>query len=264
MDTKQDANKSAGQTKPDGTMRLEQLKTALTPSATTLCRAQKFAGDHVRAKSKATFGRMLDAHLLVSGVLAAVLLRTNGKRTEDGLLNQERRVLFASYVIGMPVCELAIEEGRYLQAMTLLRQEMETLAQIVISHAGRRKPGKPATVAVLGRDISRIYGELSAAAHASNHDMASGLLTGVTENEETISRATYFYPVENMKLARQAFALHLVLTMNLIGQVAIDYNKAHPKDGFRPLEQEALNLVVDLLRAEGVVENMPTKTSLGD
>ena len=119
-------------------------------------------------------------------------------------------------------------------------------------------------MAVLGRDISRIYGELSAAAHASNHDMASGLLTGVMENEETISRATYFYPVENEKLARQAFALHLVLTMNLIGQVAIDYNKAHPEDGFGPLDREALNLALDLLNAEGVVENTPTKTSLGD
>lgn len=248
---------------PDETTRLEQLKTALRGPALTLYGAQSFAGDQVRAKSKASFGRMIDAHLLVSGVLAAVLLRTNGKRTQDGLLNQERRVLFASYVVGMSVCELAIQEGRYLQAMTLLRQEMETLAQIVESHDGTRKPGQTANVKVLGKDLSRVYGDLSAAAHASSHDMVSGFVTGIMETEEATTRATYFYPVENMKLARQAFALHLVLTMNLIGQIAIDYNKAHPKDGFGPLEQEALNVAMELLKAEGVVEGIPTKTSLG-
>jgi hypothetical protein len=197
---------------------------------------------------------MVDAHRLVSGVLAGVLLRTDGKRTQDGYLNQERRVLFASYVVGMPLCEQAIEEGRYLQALTLLRQEMETLAQIVTSHAGSRKPGKLATVAVLGKDIARVYGDLSAAAHASNHAMASELLTEVMESEEAVSTATYFYPVENKKLARQAFALHLVLTMHLIKQMSIDYNKAHPQHGFGPVDLEALNLANELMKAEGVVE----------
>lgn len=249
--------------KDDEAMRLEHLKATLLGNAATLYGAQKVASNHVREKSKASFGRMVDAHLLVSGVLAGALLRTNGKLTQDGILNQERRVLLASYVVGMPLCEQAIEEGRYLQALTLLRQEMETLAQIVTSHAGQRKPGKLATVAVLGKDISRVYGELSSAAHASSHDMASGLLTEVFESEAAISRATYFYPVENLKLARQAFALHLVLTMNLIGQVAIDYNKAHPEDGFGPQDQESLNLAMDLLKAEGMVEDTPIKASLG-
>jgi hypothetical protein len=249
---------------PEGTKRSEELKTALLGPAETLYGAQKVVCDQVRSNTKAALGRIVDAHLLVRGVLAGVLLRTDGKRIEDGILHQERRVLFASYVIGMPLCEQAIEEGRYLQAFTLLRQEMETLAQIVTSHAGKRKPGKLASVAVLGKDISRIYGDLSAAAHASNHDMASDLLTEVMESEEAISRATYFYPVENMNLARRAFALHLVLTMNLIGQVSIDYNKAHPNEGFGPLDQEALNLAMDLLKSEGMVEDAPTKSRLGD
>jgi hypothetical protein len=242
---------------PHQPTRLEQLKADLIGSASTLYAAQKVAGDQVRAQSKAAFGRMADAHLLVCGVLGAVLLRTNGKRTQDGLLNQERRVLFASYVVGMPLCELAIQEGRYLQALTLLRQEMETLAQIVISHSGQRKPGKLANVAVLGKNISRVYGDLSAAAHASNHDMASELLTQVLETEDKISRGTYFYPIQNKELARKAFALHLFLTMNLISQIAIDYNAAHPEDGFGPLDQQALNLAMDLLKEEGLVEDIP-------
>jgi hypothetical protein len=242
---------------PQEPTRLEQLKADLIGSASTLYAAQKVASDQVRAQSKAALGRMVDAHLLVSGVLGGVLLRTNGKLTQEGLLNQERRVLFASYVVGLPLCELAIVEGRYLQALTLLRQEMETLAQIVISHSGQRKPGKLANVAVLGRDISRIYGDLSAAAHASNHDMASELLTQVLETEDKVSTGTYFYPIQNRELARKAFALHLFLTMKLISQIAIDYDRAHPEDGFGPSDQEALNLAMDLLKEEGLVESIP-------
>ena len=248
---------------PDRTTRLEELKSILIGPAATLYAAQKVASDQISEKTKAALGQLVDAHLLVSGVLGGVLLRTNGKYTEHGALHQERRVLFAAYVVGMPLCELAIEEGRYLQALTLLRHEMETLAQIVTSHAGKRKRGELANVAVLGKDIARAYGDLSAAAHSSNHDMASELLTEVRETEDRISRGTYFYPVQNMKLARQAFALHLVLTMNLIGQVSIDYNKAHPEDGFGPQDQEALELALELLKSEGVVEGTPTKASLG-
>jgi hypothetical protein len=248
----------------DGEKKLERLKAAAFEPATTLYRAQNVASNHVREKSKLSFGRMVDAHLLVSGVLAGVLLRTNGKRTQDGIPNQERRVLFASYVVGMPLCELAIEDGRYLQALTLLRQEMETLAQIVASHAGQRKPGKIATVAVLGKDISRLYGELSEAAHATNHAMVSELLTEVMESEESISQATYFYPVQKGLLARQAFALHLILTMKLISQISIDYNKSHPEHGFGPMDQEALDCAMDLLIAEGMVEEVhPTMEHRG-
>jgi len=254
-------NDAGGRT-TDGTTRLEELKGILISPAATLYAAQKIASDQVRAKTKAAFGQLVDAHLLVSGVLAGVLLRTNGKLTKNGALDQERRVLFAAYVVGMPLCEQAIEEGRYLQALTLLRQEMETLAQIVTSHAGKRKRGELANVAVLGKDIARVYGDLSAAAHASNHHMASEVLTKVLEGENLPgpSRATLFYPVENILLARQAFALHLILTMNLIGQVAIDYNKAHPEDGFGSRDQETLNLVVELMKAEGLLEDLPATT----
>lgn len=239
---------------PNGTTRLEEMKAALILPAGTIYAAQKYAGDRVREATRNALGQMLDAHLLVSGVMAGVLLRTDGKRCPQGDHYQERRVLFASYVVGMPLCEQAIEEGRYLQALTLLRQEMETLAQIVTSHCGKRQKGKQATMAVLGKDIARVYGDLSAAAHASNHAMASELLTAELEGHETISTATYFYPVENKKLARQAFALHLLLSIRLIQQISIDYLKVHPKDAFGPNDVEAVNLALELMAAEGMVE----------
>lgn len=121
-----------------------------------------------------------------------------------------------------------------------------------------------ANVTVLGQDVSRAYGDLSAAAHASNHDMASELLTKVVdETEDRISRGIYFYPVQNMKLARQAFALHLMLTIHLITQVAIHCNQAHPKDGFGRLDQEALNLTIELMKQVGLAEEVPPVDTRG-
>jgi hypothetical protein len=234
--------------------RLEELKAALIEPAATIYAAQKYAGDEVRTKTKAAFGRMVDAHLLVAGVLGGVLLRTNEKRVEYSADTHERSVLFASYVVGMPLCEQAIEEGRYLQALTLLRHEMETLAQIVSSHQGTRVHGKQANVSVLRKDRARMYGTLSAAAHSAKHGMAAELLTQQYESEEWITTGTSFYPVLNETLARRSFSFHLVLTIDLIAQMAIDYAKNHPENGIVPLDQEALNLALSLLADEGMVE----------
>jgi hypothetical protein len=234
--------------------RLEELKAALTEPAATILAAQEYAGDEVSAKTKAAYGRMVDAHLLIRGVIGGMLIRTEGKRTEHGDVVQERRVLFASFVVGMPLCEQAIEEGRYIQALTLLRHEMETLAQVVSSHLGKRVHGKAAKISVLRKDISRMHGTLSAAAHSAKHPMASELLTRGHESEYRISTGTYFYPVLNETLSRRAFAFHLILTIDLICQMAIDYQLTHPAEGVGPLDQEAVNVALRLLEEEGMVE----------
>jgi hypothetical protein len=103
-------------------------KRELIESAATLYAVQKIYGDKVREQSKAAYRRLVDAHLLITGVLATGLLRTHGKIIPITDNSDERNALFASYVIGMEACKRTIEEGRYLQAHALLRQEMETLA----------------------------------------------------------------------------------------------------------------------------------------
>lgn len=128
---------------------VEAHKRELIKSAATLYGVQKFYGDKVRQQAKAAFGRLVDAHLLITGVLAAVLLRTNEKIVATTNTIEERNALFASYVIGLPVCESAIEEGRYLQALALLRQEMESLAQMKLVSAGKRRANRAPNVKVL-------------------------------------------------------------------------------------------------------------------
>src|SRR5260370_21266222 len=104
---------------------VEARQPELVEAAATLYAVQKVCGDYVGEQSKAAYRRLVEAHLLITGVLATGLLRINGKITSITEGGEERNALFASYVIGMDLCERAIEEGRYLQAHALLRQEME-------------------------------------------------------------------------------------------------------------------------------------------
>ncbi len=228
----------------------------LIESAATLYAAQKIYGDEVREQTKVAYRRLVDAHLLITGVLATGLLRTNGKITPITDISEERNALFASYVIGMDLCERAIEEGRYLQAHALLRQEMETLAQLKAVTAGKRNENRSPNVAVLEKSLARLYDGLSAAAHVSKHHIvrAATKWDVSTEDLPGPTSGTRYFPVFVEELARRSFGLHLMLTLRLIEEMSIDLHERHGDDGFSEREVETVNLAVQLMIAEGVLE----------
>lgn len=235
---------------------LEAHKSELIKSAATLYAVQETRGDKVREQSKASYRRLVDAHLLITGVLATGLLRINGKITPIMNASEERDALFAAFVIGMTVCECAIEEGRYLQAHALLRQEMEILAQLKAVAAGKRNQNGSPDVAVLEKSIARLYGGLSAAAHVSKHHaVRSATEWDVSgENLPGPTSGTRYFPAFDEELARRSFALHLVLTLRLIEELSIDLREQHGDDGFTQRECEAVNLAVQVMMAEGLLE----------
>lgn len=148
---------------------LEAATRALIDPAATLYGVLKYYGDKVRQETKDAYGRLVNAHLLIAGVLGAALLRINGKIVPATPGSREGNALRAAFIIGMGLCEDAIEQGRYLQAHALLRQEMETIAQLKAVRAGaRREQGSP-NVGVLEKSLRSLYGDLSAAAHVSKH-----------------------------------------------------------------------------------------------
>ena len=228
----------------------------LIESAATLYAVQDVFGKKVRDQSKAAFGRLVDAHLLIAGVLAAALLRTNGKITPITDTSEERDALFASYIIGMDACERAIMEGRYLQAHALLRQEMETLAQLKAVAAGNRNSKRSPNVAVLERSLARLYDELSAGAHVSKHHIVRAATEWEVSGDDLLgpTSGTRYFPAFVEGVARRSFALHLILTLCLIEELSIDLNARHTRDGFTPREAEAVDLAWVLMRAEGMVE----------
>ena len=235
---------------------VEAHQRELIESAATLYAVQKNHGDTVREQTKHAYGRLVDVHLLTTGVLATGLLRINGKITPHTATNEERNALFANYVIGMVVCERAIEEGRYLQAHALLRQEMETLAQLKAVSAGERKDRRSPNVKVLEKSLSRLYDELSAAAHVSKHHIvrAATELDVAGWNVPKQTNGTRYFPAFDEGLARRSFGLHLILTLRLLEELSADVHKQHGDDGFTERESEAVNLAVKLMIAEGMLE----------
>jgi hypothetical protein len=216
--------------------------------------AQRLSGDKVREQTKGAYGRLVDAHLLITGVLSAALLRVHGRMTQTDATKEESRALFASFVIGMVVCESAIEEGRYLQALALLRQEMETLAQIKAVRAGKKKAKKPPNVRVLEKSLARQYDELSAAAHVSNpHIVRAATEFDVPGNDlpgPTSGRR--YFPAFDGTVARRSFTLHLALTIHLIDEFGTDLHERNTGDGFTERDVEAIELAWRLMQAEGM------------
>ncbi len=185
----------------------------LIESAATLFAVQKIHGDKVREQSKAAYRRLVDAHLLITGVLGAALLRINAKVTPITSTSEERNALFASYVIGIETCERAIEEGRYLQAQALLRQEMETLAQLKAVAGGKRNQNRSPNVAMLEQSLARLYDDLSAAAHVSKHHIVRAATDWEVHHENLPgpTSGTRYFPAFIEELARRSFGLHLTL-----------------------------------------------------
>lgn len=235
---------------------VEAQKRDLREAAGMLYAVQKRYGGKVRERSKRAYGRMLDAHLLTAGVLGSALMRIHGKIVPVTKVGEERDALFASFVIGMVVCESAIEEGRYLQAHALLRQEMETLAQLVAVRDGLRNEEGAPNVRVLEGSIRRLYGDLSAAAHLSKHYVVRSV-TACDVSEMDVpgpTSGTRYFPDFDESLARRLFALHLMLTIQIISELSIDMRKQNRGDGFAESEVRAVNLAIELIRIEGMVE----------
>lgn len=229
----------------------------LIEPAALLFSVQRSQGVEVRRQSMSAYGRLLDAHLLLTGVLGAALLRVNGKITQTTPIYELCDPLYASFVIGLESSEGAIAEGRYLQAHALLRQEMETVAQLVAIRQGRRQEGKQPNVALLEKSLARLYGELSASAHVAKHHImraATECDTSGTEATGPTSGIRYF-PAFDSGLARRSFGLHLMLILRIIEQMSIDHSERYTdEDGFSERDTEAVNLAISLMRAEGIVE----------
>lgn len=235
---------------------LEDLKRTLIHPAAMLYGVQKMFGDQARTKAKEAYGQLIDAHLLVAGVLGAGLLRTNGAVTLTTATSEERNALFAAFVIGLNACECAIEEARYLQAHALLRQELEILAQLKAVSKGRRKLKGSPNVTALEKSLRRLYGDLTAAAHVSRHDIVESVTAwnGPMENLPGPTSMTRYFPETDAGLARRSFALHIYLMVRLIDELSLDFDERHPDHAFTDSERAALNHAVALMIAEGLVE----------
>lgn len=234
----------------------------LIEAAGMLLAVQQVFGGKVREQTKAAYKRLLDAHLLVTGVLGAALLRINGAVSPTNRNLEERNALFAAFVIGAGTCEGAIEEGRYLQASCLLRQEMELLTQLKAVRTGKRNEKTSPNLAALkdndlGVSLARLYHELSTAAHVSKHHIVRSATEVEISGDDLPgpTNGTRYYPEFDEGLARRLFSLHLMLTIGIIEEFSIDLPEKSEDEGFSSRETEAVNLALALIKAEGMIDD---------
>ncbi len=234
---------------------VEAHRHELIEPAAMMFALQRLNGDRVREQTMRAYGRLIDAHMLTMGVLASALLRLNGKMDPIMPTSEARDALFASFIIGIDVCENAIAEGRYLQAHALLRQEMETLAQLKAVRAGKRNEKRSPNIGLLEKSLARLYDELSAAAHVSKHDIVRSATSWELSGDDLPgpTSATRQFPVFDESLARRSFALHLVLTHWFLAEKAIDLEEQYEGDSITKREIEAVKLAELLMHAEGMV-----------
>lgn len=227
----------------------------LEPGATVLA-VQKVYGEAVREETRAALGPLRDAHLLIIGIAGAFMLRTNGKLAPFDEDRDARGALFATLIMGLGLCEQAIEEGRYLQAHALLRQELELLARLVAIRRGTGRAGRTANVAGLEASLKRLYGNLSDAAHLTRSDLvreATRYSVETPDDPGSVSGTRYF-PVIDQDVARRSFALHLYILVHAIAEISGDVAAAHPDARITEEEAGALDLAIRVMTREGMLE----------
>jgi hypothetical protein len=223
--------------------------------ASTLLAAQEISAKEVREKSKNAYSKLLDANLLTTGVIASALLRVNGEIAPLQNNSLERGALIACFVTGVGFCEKAISEGYYLQALALLRQELETIAAMEEVKQGVRQNGKTPNVGHLPCSLPRLYGDLSAAAHAAKHQV----LRSVAEHKEGLPGGPdgtvvwRMIPGFDNELSRRLYSLHVMLMIQLAVHLN-DYHEELHRFGLTDQEVTCLNMAIDLLLEEKCLE----------
>ncbi|WEJ56766.1 hypothetical protein [Devosia sp. FJ2-5-3] len=218
-----------------------------------------YGGKHVersqanrdKFKSEKDWEALSQAHASAVSALINFLSRIAGKPIpEDREDVQGQITLVAHFVQGIQLVETAVVEGLYPQAATLLRQEHEIVAAVEEFTAGRRRDAKTphATIGVL-RNMGRVYGDLSGAAHVSQRD----LLQNIVIMEIGEKRGPSLLPIYHAELTRNLYALHVSYII-MMTQLANDIHHALSGDELHDDEVKLLAIAHHILIDTGLIQ----------
>lgn len=203
-------------------------------------------GVAVRESAKKTYGLLLEAHMLLTGVIQSALLRKNlmpGKTSES---TAHRLWLIASFIQGIGLCETAISEGFYFQAAALLRQELETVAAINEVNSGVRMNRRNPNVHHVPWSLGQLYGILSEAAHVSETGILQSLLAMAPQGQ---AAPVTIEPEFNEVIANKFYGLHVTLLSLLCLALEQLYEDLYG-EGLSELESKMLVTAIDFLVKE--------------
>jgi len=194
---------------------------------------------------------LTQAHASACSAFLNFISRCCGKQFDELTGDPAQQLdLITHFIHGINLCEIAIVEGLYTQAATLLRQEHELISAVQELGISKRKDGKTphATVGRL-KNMGKIYGELSGAAHASQ----SQLMRDIVATEIGDRKGPSVVPLFHRELARNLYALHV----SYICQMAFITDGVHGTLGIGNLleeEKSLLDAATKILLDEGLIE----------
>jgi len=165
-------------------------------------------GKLVRESAKQTYGLLLDAHMLLTGVIQSALVRKSGVAGKTSDVIAHRLWLIASFIQGIDLCETAISEGFYFQAAALVKQELETIAAINEVNSGVRTNRRTPNVNRVPWNLGKLYGALNDVAHVGETVILQSLLSMAPRGP--VAPVT-IEPRFNEIIANQLYGLHVAL-----------------------------------------------------
>ncbi|WP_018233469.1 hypothetical protein [Thioalkalivibrio thiocyanodenitrificans] len=191
----------------------------LLAAATDLLGLQVAAGSVIREQSKERYGQLLESHIQVVGAIGSAVKRRDGERAEIVGDSQQQIVLIASFIQGINIVECAISEGYYIQAAALIRQELETIAALEELKKGTRVLRRTPNVGHVPWALATLYGDLSKAAHAADHDVLQDILApnavGLAEDTTGVVMVQQFRDQLSWRLYGLHVALLILLAVHL-------------------------------------------------
>lgn len=206
--------------------------------------------------------KLTEAHAFACSAFMNLVSRSAGKKIKEDPKASQQINLLSHFMQGIHLCEEAIVEGLYVQAATLLRQEHEIISAIQELGIDRRKDGKTphATIGIL-KNMGKVYGDLSGAAHVSQ----SQLLHDIVEMEREELRGPSAFPIYRKDLARNLYSLHVCYIV-LVGRLTSTIHDALGLGGASEDEEKMMVLAIATLEEEGLIniEDAPLDKPLAE
>lgn len=200
----------------------------------------------VRASFRAEAGDLLSAHEFALSAIVQCLGRFAGKKWKSVHDDETREKieqvsqLSALFLQGVDPSEVAIAEGLYGQAATLLRQRMEILGAIDEVWLGKRNPRSTPKITSLPPAIRRHYGILSELSHAAVPDYLSQIHT--SKIGELVG--TSLTPTLNKDVSIFLYRIELVLLLEFSHRQEEVIKIAYEDGGFNSDEARLLKAAI--------------------
>lgn len=152
---------------------------------------------------------LFTAYSMTLSAIHEAMQRNVGLSGNEDTEVKDRLLLSGSFYQGIFVAERITRESYYVQASTVIRQQLECLAAIVEAKNGRRIPGRTPNISTIAKAFGRNYGNLSELAHVSVPKKLETIFSWFSHNTE--KPVVLIVPLFNYQVAKELYSLNLVL-----------------------------------------------------